>query len=85
MPAERLGLVKPEQPALVQELLVLADQHAGVLGPLRALAQDRHDLARPPHRLAIIDGGEVAPHRLRQRADLMAFLARAGHDALSPL
>ena len=55
---------------------------ARVLGPLRALAQDRHDLARPPHRLVVADGGEIAPHRLRQRAHGVALLARAGHDHL---
>src|SRR5262249_45602794 len=37
-PAEGLGLVKPEQPALMQELLVVADEHAGILG---ALARSR--------------------------------------------
>jgi hypothetical protein len=37
--AERPGLVEAEEPCLVQELLVLADQHARVLGGLRALAQ----------------------------------------------
>ena len=78
--AERLGLVEAEQPGLVQELLVLADEHARVLGLLRALAQDRHDLARPAHGLVVADGGEVAPLRLRQRADGMALLTRAGHD-----
>jgi hypothetical protein len=60
-PAERLRLMKPEQPALVQQLLVLADEHARVFGRLRALAQGRHDLARPPHRLVVVDGGEIAP------------------------
>src|SRR4029453_8264747 len=54
-PAEGLGLVKPEQPALVQELLVVADEHARVLGALGALAQDRHDLARAAHRLVVAD------------------------------
>src|SRR5207247_11276515 len=47
--AERLQLVKAEQTALVQELLVLASEHARALGALRALAQDRHDLSCPPH------------------------------------
>ena len=37
-PAESLRLVKSEQPALVQELLVLADQQPGVFGVLRARA-----------------------------------------------
>jgi len=31
--------MKPEQPALVQELLVVADEHAGVLGALRIRQQ----------------------------------------------
>ena len=78
-PAEGLGLVKPEQAALVQELLILANEHAGVFGALGALAQDRHDLPRPPHRLAIIDAGEIAPHALRQRSNGSGLLARA-HD-----
>ena len=68
-PPESLRLVKAKESGLVQELLVLADEHAGVLGALRALAQDRHDLARPAHRLVVADAGEIAPHRLRQRAD----------------
>jgi hypothetical protein len=53
---EGLRLVKAEQPALVQELLVLADEHASILGALRALAQDRHHLARPLHRFRVVDG-----------------------------
>ncbi|HZD28684.1 MAG TPA: hypothetical protein VE251_08340 [Xanthobacteraceae bacterium] len=60
--------MKAEQAALVQQLLVLANEHARVLGALGALAQDRHHLPRAPHRLVVIDPGEVAPHGLRQRA-----------------
>ncbi len=67
--AERLRLVETKQPGLVQQLLVLADQQAGVLGRLRAIAQRRHDLARAAQRLVVTDGGEVAADRLRQRAD----------------
>src|SRR4029453_15239219 len=78
-PAEGLGLVKPEQPALVQELLVVADEHARVLGALSALAQDRHDLARAAHRLVVADGGEITTHPLRQRAHALALLAPAAH------
>ena len=52
-PAERLRLMEAEQAGLVQQLLVLAREHARVLGGLRALAQDRHDLARAAHRLVV--------------------------------
>src|ERR1700730_19470906 len=41
--AKRLRLVKAKQPGLVPELLVFADQGAGVLGALSALAQDWYD------------------------------------------
>ena len=67
--AERLRLMEAKQPGLVQQLLVLADEHARVLGSLRALAQHGHDLARAAHRLVVADGGEIAAGRLRQRAD----------------
>ena len=67
-PAERFRLMEPEQPGLVQQLLVLAREHAGVFRRLRALAQHRHYRARPPHRFVVIDAGEIAA-RLRQRAD----------------
>ena len=83
-PPEGLRLVKPEQPALVQELLVLADEHAGVLGALGALAQNSDDLPRPLHRLGVADAGEITAHRLRQRTDSAALVARAGHLPLHP-
>ena len=67
-PAERLRLVEAKQPGLVQQLLVLAREHARVFGGLRALAQDRHDVARTAHRFVVGNGREIAP-RLRQRAD----------------
>lgn len=70
--AERLGLMKPEQAALVQELLVLTNKHARVFSALSALAQHRNDLPRALHRLVVIDPGEVAPHGLRQRACRLA-------------
>jgi hypothetical protein len=54
MPPKDLGWWNRNNP-LVQQLLVVANEHAGVLGALRALAQDRHDLPRPPHRLPVID------------------------------
>ena len=78
-PAERLWLVKAEQAALVQKLLVVANEHAGVLGALGALAQDRHDLPRPPHRLLIPNPGEITMHELRQRARLVLSARLRGH------
>jgi hypothetical protein len=77
--AECLRLVKPEESGLVQQLLVFADEHARVLGRLCALAQGRHDLARPAHGFVVADGGEIAPRFLRQGADGRATLARGGH------
>ena len=74
---EGFRLVKTQQPALVQELLVLADEHPGVLGPRGALTQDRHHLPRAPHRLVIADGGEIASDSLRQRADRHAAMPSA--------
>src|SRR5262249_59046929 len=82
-PAEGLWLVKPEQPALMQELLVVANEHAGILGALGALAQDRHDLPRPPHRLVVADAGEITTHALRQRARLVLSARLRGHWKIS--
>jgi hypothetical protein len=79
--AERLRLKEAEQPGFVQQLLGFAHQHARVLGRLRALAQNRHDLPRPAHRLDAPDGGEIAPHRLRQRAHRFVVIARGGDRA----
>ena len=67
--AERLRLVKTKQPGLVQQLLVLANEDARILGGLRALAQHRHDFARAAHRLVVADGGEIAARGLGQGAD----------------
>ena len=74
--------MKTEEPALVQELLVLAQQHARVLGLGGTLTQDGHDLPHPPHRLVVADGGEIATLRLRQRADDIAAIAGTSHDHL---
>ena len=71
--------MKAEQTALVQELLVVASEHAGVLGALRALAQDRHDLSCPPHGLVVTHAGEIATHELRQRARLVLPARLHGH------
>ena len=68
--AKRLRLVEAEQPGLVQQLLVLADQPARVLGGLRALAQDGHDLACATHHFAVADGGKIAADGLRQGANV---------------
>ena len=59
--AEALGLVIAEEPGLVQQLLVLGQQHARVLAFLRTLAQRGHDLARAAHGLVIADVREVHP------------------------
>src|SRR6185503_16904031 len=53
------GLVVAEEPGLVQELLVLGQQHARVLALLRAAAQHRHDLTRAAHRLVVRDAREI--------------------------
>src|SRR3954463_11059257 len=58
-----------KESCLVQQLLVVADEHAGVFGGSRALAHQRDDLARTAHRLVIGDAGEIAAHYLRQRPD----------------
>ena len=64
--AEGLGLVEAEEARLVQQLLGVARQPARLFGRWRALAQQRHDLACPAHRLVVADAGEIAAHRLRQ-------------------
>ena len=46
MPPNGLGLVEAEEPRLVQQLLVLADEHAGVLGGLGALAAGSGTISR---------------------------------------
>src|SRR5204862_427817 len=57
--AEAPGLVEAEQARLVQQLLVLGQQHARVLAFLRALEERRHALARAAHRLFVADAGEA--------------------------
>src|SRR5205823_12781112 len=57
--AEAPGLVEAEQARLVQQLLVLGQQHARVLALLRALEERRHALARAPHRLFVADACEA--------------------------
>ena len=79
--AERLGLVVAEQACLVQQLLVLADQDAGVFRLLRPLAQHRHDLARPPHGLFVADAGEIAPLGLGKGANVRSWCRVAIHLA----
>ena len=73
--AEGLGLMEAEKPGLVQQLLGVAGETARVLGRLRALAQHRHDLARPAHRLVVADPREVAAGRLRQGAYRVALVS----------
>src|SRR5207302_11194262 len=57
--AEAPALVEAEKARLVQQLLVLGQQHARVLALLRALEERRHALARAAHRLVIADIGEA--------------------------
>jgi hypothetical protein len=57
--AEALRLVEAEEPRLVQQVLVLGQQHARFLALLRPLAQRRHDLARPAHRFVICRSREA--------------------------
>jgi hypothetical protein len=70
-PAEGLGLMEAEEARLVQELLVVAQEHARVLALLGALAQRRHQSPRAPHRLVVVDAGEIAPGRLGQRSHVV--------------
>src|SRR5436190_921191 len=53
------AMVEAEQARLVQQLLVLGQQHARVLALLRALEERRHALARAAHRLFVADAGEA--------------------------
>src|SRR5205085_4538145 len=55
------GLVVAEEPRLVQELLVLRQEHARVLALLRALGEGGHDVARPAHGFFVADAGETHP------------------------
>jgi len=67
--AEAFRLVITEQARLVQQLLVLAQQHARVFAGLRALAQHRHAVARAAHRFLVADVRELAPRGLGEGAD----------------
>src|SRR5438094_2839804 len=59
--AVALGLVVAEEPGLVQQLLVLRQQHARVLALLRALGEGGHEVARAAHGFLIADAGEAHP------------------------
>ena len=62
--AERLGLMEAEQPALVQQLLVLADQHRGRLRRFCARSRSTGTISRARRmRLVVADAGEIAARR----------------------
>src|SRR5262245_66296690 len=82
--SECLGLMEAEQSRLMQELLVLAQEHPGILAPLGALAHYGHNCARSPHGFLIVDTGEVAALGLDQRAHCVALGARNGHVLCPP-
>ena len=63
--------MEAEQARLVQELLVVAQEHARVLALLGAFAQRRHHGPRAPHRLVVVDAGEIAPGRLEKRSHVV--------------
>jgi hypothetical protein len=62
-PAPRL--VKAEEPGAVQILDRLLRHLAPGFGGRGALAQSRHEPARPVHRLVVIDSGEARARRSR--------------------
>ena len=74
--AEDLRLVETKQPGLVQQVLVLAQQNPGIFGRLRALAQNRHDLARAGERLVVSDG-VAALQQVDAKAHVAAARARS--------
>ena len=57
--APTAGLVEPEEPGAMQVLDRLLRHLAPGLGAERALAQSRHQRARPAHRLVVTDVGEA--------------------------
>jgi hypothetical protein len=75
--------VIPEQSRLVQELLVLAQQNPRLLAPLRAFAQEGHDVPRAANGLVVIDAGEIAAHPLGQGAHPVDDGASRYGDALA--
>src|SRR5207249_5377633 len=62
--AVALGLVVAEEPRLVQQLLVLRQQHARVLALLRALGEGGHEVARAAHGFLVTHTGEAHPTSL---------------------
>src|SRR5262249_30513215 len=69
---ECLGLMEPKQTSLVEELLVLAKEHTGILALLGALAHKWHNRARSAHGFLVIDTREVTTRGLYQRAHSIA-------------
>ena len=80
--SEGLRLMKAEEPRLVQELLVVAQEGARVLALLGALAQRGHQGSRAAHRLVVVDTGEVTPGRLGQGPHGVPALCHHGHVRL---
>src|SRR5262249_18263025 len=59
-----LGLMEAKQASLVEELLVLAEEHAGIFALLGALPHNGHNRARSAHGFLVIDPGEVTAQGL---------------------
>jgi hypothetical protein len=82
--------MEAEEARLVQELLIVTQEGAGILALLRSLAQRGHQGPRAAHRLVVVDAGEIAPgclgkrshvdHVRIQQGRVIPLLERIGRD-----